>query len=99
MSKEDLQRQRDEELSKMEHAYRARQEEVEREKEEIKSRAQEKVDKGQDASQEVKEYDEKKAVQDYYFDHYQSDRDQVYAYYENEINNEQDKEQDNEQEM
>ena len=83
--RDDLAKERDARLSEMDHSYQQRQYEVENEKEKVKAQAAEKQAKGEDVSAEVDQYKEYNAQQDRNFDDYKADREQVYSYYENEM--------------
>jgi|P1105metagenome_2_1110788.scaffolds.fasta_scaffold01760_8 chromosome segregation ATPase len=92
----ELENERDQRLSQMEHEYRGRQNDVEAQKEEVKSQAQEKQSRGEDASAEVQKYHDYEKVQDRNFDNYAEAREKVWGDYQGKINEaEQQEENDN----
>lgn len=83
--------ERDEKLNNIDRGYHQSMQEYEQKMDEIKSRAQEKQDRGEDISAEVEEYKNVKASQDRRVDEWAQDRQNVYDEYAKDKESEQEK--------
>lgn len=84
-TKDDLEKERDTQLSEMDHSYQRRQNDLENEKNRIKKLAEEKQTKGEDCTAEIERYKELNCQQEKEFDDYKNNCEQIYNYYDNEI--------------
>lgn len=84
-------KERDEKLETIDRGYHQRAYNYEQKLDEIRSRAQEKQDRGEDISAEVKEFEDVKELEDKNFDEWKENRQKVFDEYEKDHEFEQDK--------
>lgn len=92
------QQERDERLNNLDRGYHERMQGYEQKMDDIKSRAQEKQDKGEDISADVDEYKKVKAQQDKEVDEWKENRQKVYDDYEKDHESEREKDYGEEEE-
>lgn len=81
----ELQKEKDQRLEQMHNDFRSRMDQLESDKEDIKSKAQEKANRGENISAEVEQYREKNALQGREVDWQKQAGDQVATYYDEQI--------------